>query len=721
MTSPRYAPTRLALCLALALAAPAAAALKLDYPETRRIEHVDTYHGIDVADPYRWLEEDVRESEEVRRWVEAQNEVTFAFLESIPERPAIRERLTELADYERYTAPAKEGGRYFFSKNEGLQDQSVLYTQRTLLEEPRVLLDPNEWSEDGTVALAGFSVSPDGRRAAFARAEAGSDWRVWRVMEIDSGEVLADELRWTKFTGASWTADSEGFFYSRYPEPEEGSEYQAVARDQQVYYHRVGTAQTEDVLVYARPDQPDLGFGAEVTEDGRYLVLSAAKGTRGNLVAVKDLTEPYGMPVPIVPDQEHDFGFIGNDGPVLYFATDFEAPRERVIGIDLRRPVREHWREVIPESDHTLQSASLVGNLFAVTYLEDAKTRVRLFSLEGEPVRDVELPGIGSAFGFGGRRSDTETFYTFTSFATPPSIFRYDLVSGESTLFHRAEVDFDPDDYQVRQVFYTSKDGTRVPMFIAHRKGIELDGSNPTLLYGYGGFEISIRPSFSSMTLAWMEMGGVYAVANLRGGGEYGEAWHQAGTKLEKQNVFDDFIAAAEWLIAEGYTRPEKLAIRGGSNGGLLVGAAMTQRPELFGAALPAVGVMDMLRFHRFTAGRFWVDDYGSADDPEEFRALRAYSPYHNLEPGTSYPATLVTTADTDDRVVPAHSFKFAARLQQCHVGEDPVLIRIETRAGHGAGTPTSKRIEETTDEWSFLVETLGMELPEGYGASAAP
>jgi len=712
----------LALSLAPLAAAPAlAAGPELDYPETRRVDHVDTYHGVEVADPYRWLEEDVRESEEVRRWVEAQNEVTFAFLESIPERAAIRERLTELADYERVTVPEREGGRYFFLRNEGLQDQSVLYTQRSLAEEPRVLLDPNEWSEDGTVALRGFSVSPDGRLAAFSRSEAGSDWQVWRVMEIDSGELLPDELRWTKFTNAAWTADSKGFFYARYPEPEEGAQYQAVARNQTVWYHRVGAPQAEDVLVHARPDDPDLGFDAQVTDDGRYLVLSAAEGTGGNSVAVKDLSEPYGMPVPVVPDMENDFGFVGNDGPVLFFATELEAPRERVIAIDLRRPGREHWREVIPEAEDALQGASLVGNLFVLTYLEDAKTRVRIFDLDGAPVRDVELPGIGSAFGFGGRRSDTETFYTFTSFATPPSIYRYDLASGESTLHHRAAVDFDPDDYQVDQVFYTSEDGTRVPMFIAHRKGIELNGANPTLLYGYGGFEISMRPGFSAMTLAWLEMGGVYAMANLRGGGEYGEDWHLAGTKLQKQNVFDDFIAAAEWLISQGYTRPDKLGIRGGSNGGLLVGAAMTQRPDLFGAALPAVGVMDMLRFHQFTAGRFWVDDYGSADDPEEFEALRAYSPYHNLKEGTAYPATLVTTADTDDRVVPGHSFKFAARLQQCHQGEAPVLIRIETRAGHGGGTPTSKMIEETTDEWAFLVETLGVELPAGYGATAAP
>lgn len=713
------------LCCASLLAwaaAPAGAgeAPEIRYPETRKVKHVDVYHGIEVPDPYRWLETDVRESDEVRAWVEAQNEVTFRFLESIPEREALRERLTELWNYEKYSAPFKEGGRYFFLKNDGLQDQSVLYTQRTFLEEPRVLLDPNEWSEDGTVALAGLSVSPDGRHAAFARAEAGSDWQLWRVVEIDSGELLPDEIRWTKFTEAAWTRDGEGFFYARYPEPEEGEKHVAVAQDQKIYYHRLGTPQDEDVLVYERPHQPDMGFGLEVTEDGRYLVISAAKGTSGNLVLVDDLAEPYGMPVTLLGDLEHDYRFVANDGPVFYFVTDRGAPLRRLIAVDLRRTAAEHWREVVPEGEQTLEGANLVGNLFVARYLEDAKTRVRLFSLEGEPVRDVELPGIGTAFGFGGHRDDTETFYSFSSFATPPSIYRYDLVSGESTAIRQAEVDFDPDDYVVEQVFYTSKDGTRVPMFLAHRKGIELDGDNPTLLYGYGGFKISLTPSFSVSRLAWMEMGGVFALANLRGGGEYGEAWHEAGIKLQKQNVFDDFIAAAEWLIDNDYTRPERLAIQGGSNGGLLVGAAMTQRPELFGAALPAVGVMDMLRYDEFTAGRFWVDDYGSSDDPEEFQALHAYSPYHNLRDGTAYPATLVTTADTDDRVVPAHSFKFAARLQRAHAGEAPVLIRIETRAGHGGGKPTSKQIEEVADAWAFLVETLGMELPEGYSAPAA-
>jgi prolyl oligopeptidase len=684
----------------------------IDYPETRKVDQVDEYHGVRVEDPYRWLEDDVRESDDVRRWVEAQNEVTSGYLEAIPERSRIRERLTQLWNYERYSPYSKEGGRYFFFKNDGLQDQQVLYTRRTLLEEPRVLLDPNGWSEDGTVAIGGTSPSPDGRYLAYARAESGSDWRTWRVMEIDSGGELGDRIEWTKFTNLAWTEDSEGFFYARYPKPEEGAEYQAVARDQQVYYHRLGTSQDDDVLVYEREHQPDLGFGLGVTDDGRWLLITGSRGTSGNLLLARDLTEPYAMPREIVGELEHDVFPLGTVGDTLFVQTDFGAPRMRVMAIDLARSGRDSWREVIPEAEDTLESVSLVGNLFIARYLDDAKSRVRLFDLEGGPVRDVDLPGIGSVAGFGGRRSDTETFYSFSSFDTPPSVYRYDMASGQSTLLHRAEVDFDPADYRVSQVFFTSEDGTQVPMFLAHKEGIELDGSNPTVLYGYGGFKISLTPYFSPARLAWMEMGGVYAVANLRGGGEYGEAWHEAGIKAKKQNVFDDFIAAAEWLIEKGYTRPDKLAVQGGSNGGLLVGAVMTQRPELFGATLPSVGVMDMLRYHEFTAGRFWIDDYGSAVDPEEFEALYAYSPYHNLRAGTAYPATLVTTADTDDRVVPGHSFKFAARLQETHTGPDPVLIRIETRAGHGGGTPTSKIIEEAADEWAFLVEELGMELP---------
>ncbi len=707
----RFSRAALATVAAVLALAPAIEA-KTTYPQTRRIDHVDVYHGVQVPDPYRWLEDDVRESKPVAEWVEAENKVTFDYLEKLPAREAIEERLTELWNYEKIEGIFKAGGRYFMERNDGLQNQSVLYTMDALDGEPRVLLDPNTWSEDGTVALAGFAVSDDGRYLAYGVADGGSDWRTWRVLSIEDGNLLPDELRWLKFTSAAWTPDGRGFFYGRYDAPEEGAEYQELNLNQQLYYHRVGTPQSEDVLVYRRPDHPDWGFFPEVTEDGRYLVVTIWKGTDARYrIAYRDLTEPYGMMTDLIEDFDQEYSLVGSNGPVLYFQTDLEAPRRRVIAIDLRKPGREHWKEVLPQSDDTLIAAGLIGNLWVARYLEDARSAVRIFTESGEPVRSVELPGIGSARGFSGRRSDTETFYEFSSFATPPSVYRYDLITGESRLIKRAEVDFDPADYEVKQVFYESKDGTRVPMFIAHRKGIALDGGNATLLYGYGGFDIPMTPSFSVSRLAWMEMGGVFAMANLRGGGEYGEPWHKAGTKTRKQNVFDDFIAAAEWLIANKYTTSSRLGIQGRSNGGLLVGAAMTQRPDLFGAALPGVGVMDMLRFHKFTAGRFWVDDYGSADDPDEFKALRAYSPYHNLKKGVSYPATLVTTADTDDRVVPGHSFKFAAALQWAHAGSAPVLIRIETRAGHGAGTPTKKRIEQVTDEWAFLAANLGLEV----------
>ncbi len=700
-----------ALVFAAAISAPCDADAPHAYPDTKRIDHVDTYHGTEVADPYRWLETDVRNSQEAAAWVAEQNKLTFGYLKSIPQREAINRRLTQLWDYEKYSSPAKIGGRYFYLKNDGLQNQSVLYTMDSLEGESRVLIDPNRWSQDGTVALAGTAVSEDGRWLAYGVAEAGSDWRTWRVMEVESGKVLDDELKWVKFSSPSWTIDAKGFFYGRYDEPTQGAEFQSLNYNQRLFYHRVGTAQSEDVLVYQRSDQPSWGFDTDVTEDGRYLIITVWKGTDSRYrVLYKDLTEPYGMPIELIDNFDNEYTFVGNDGAVFYFKTDLDAERGRLIAIDTRAPGRENWREIIPQADETLTGVGLLANMFVAHYLKDAKTQIKMVDVEGRFVREVEFPGIGSAFGFGGRRADTETFYVFSSFDTPPGIYRYDMITGRSSLFRRAEVDFDPDDYQVKQVFYHSKDGTRVPMFIAHKKGIRLDGSNPTLLYGYGGFNASMTPRFSITRLAWMEMGGVFAMANLRGGGEYGETWHQAGTKLNKQNVFDDFIAAAEWLIENKYTRTDKLAVQGGSNGGLLVGAVMTQRPELFGACLPAVGVMDMLRFHKFTAGRFWVDDYGSSDDPEEFKALLAYSPYHNIKPGTKYPPTLVTTADTDDRVVPGHSFKFAAALQYAQTGDAPTLIRIETRAGHGAGKPTAKIIEEVADQWAFLVKTLRME-----------
>ncbi len=719
-----------------------AAGDRMTYSPTKKIDHVDELHGVKVADPYRWLEEDVRESKDVAEWVAAKNKETAAYLASIPQREAIKARLTELWNYEKYGPPFKAGRRYFYVKNDGLQNQSVLYKMDSLNGEPTVLIDPNAWAKDGTVALGATSFSDDGRYVAYSVADAGSDWNTWRIIEVETNRLLTDELRWVKFSGASWTPDNKGFFYCRYDEPPAGAAFLKTNLNQKVYYHRVGTAQAEDVLAYKRPDEPTWGFGLKVSEDGRYLVINIWKGTDDKYrVLYKDLTEPYGMPIDLIENFDHEYSFIGNDGTTFYFVTDLEAPRKRIVAIDIsqgspvaprqearstndsdeKKTSEKHEpqasrplpriREIIPQSTETLINADLVGNQFVLTYLKDAKTQVKLHAVDGKFVREVAFPGIGTAAGFGGKRTDTETFYSFSSFATPPSIFRYDLLTGESKLLRQAKVKFNSDDYEVQQVFYSSKDDTKVPMFLTYKKGIKLDGSNPTLLYAYGGFSIPLTPSFSVARVAWLELGGVLAVANLRGGGEYGEEWHKAGTKLQKQNVFDDFIAAAEWLIANKYTSPKKLAIQGGSNGGLLVGACMTQRPELFGACLPAVGVMDMLRFHKFTAGRFWVDDYGSADNADEFKALLAYSPYHNLKPNTQYPATLVTTADTDDRVVPGHSFKFAARLQEHHTGDAPTLIRIETRAGHGAGKPTAKLIEETADLWAFLVKNLGMNV----------
>jgi prolyl oligopeptidase len=694
------------LCLGSALAEP------LKYPDTRREDRTETLHGTKVADPYRWLEDDVRKSPEVKAWVEAQNRVTNAFLESIPERRGIESRITDLWNYEKYSTPAKVGGRYFYRKNDGLQNQSVLYTLDRLDGEPRMLIDPNTWSKDGTVSLGSTAVSQDARYLAYSVSEAGSDWQTWKVLDVNKGKPLADELKWVKFSEASWTADNKGFFYSRYDEPKPGETFQSVNLNQKVFYHRVGTPQSDDVLVYKRPDHPDWGFQAAATDDGRYLVITTWQGTDDRYrITYRDLAEPLAMPIDLIDNFENDYTFIDNDGPVFYFRTDLKAPKGRVIAIDVRKPEREHWKVIIPEAKDKLEAVTMVGNLLIASYLKDAHTQVKMYTPEGAFVRELELPGIGTAAGFSGRRTDTETFYVFTSYATPPTIFRYDLVTGKSILYRSSKVKFDSSAYEVRQMFVPSKDGTKVPVFITLKKGTRLDGTNPTLLYGYGGFNVALQPAFSISIAAWLEMGGTYAVANLRGGGEYGKEWHKAGTKEKKQNVFDDFIAAAEYLIKEKYTSTDKLAIKGGSNGGLLIGAVMTQRPDLFGACLPHVGVMDMLRFHKFTAGRFWVDDYGSPDDAEDFPALFKYSPYHNLKQGVKYPPTMVITADTDDRVVPGHSFKFAAQLQYCQAGDAPVVARIETRAGHGAGKPTAKQIEELADEYAFLVKCLKMKL----------
>jgi prolyl oligopeptidase len=682
----------------------------LKYPDTPRGPQVDDYHGTKVADPYRWLEDDVRTSKDVAAWVEEENKVTNAYLAAIPQRESIRKRLTELWNYEKYSAPSKEGGKYFFTKNDGLQNQSVLYVQDTLTAAPKVVLDPNTWSKDGTVALAGLDISPDGKHMAFGKAEAGSDWAVWRVMELATGKILDDELRWIKFSSPTWSRDNTGFWYGRFPEPKKGEKYQGLAFNQKIYWHTVGTPQSEDKLVYEQPEHPDWGFQANATEDGKYLVLTAWIGTdHRNRVWYKDLSDPKGTFVEVVPNFDNAYDYLGNDGPIFYFRTDLKAPMHRVVSMDLRN-IAAGVKEVIPQDKRdNLTHVSLLGDQFIASYLKDAQTAVKVFKIDGSFVRDVELPGVGTASGFGGQRKETETFYSFSSFATPPSTYRYDLATGKSELLRRSNVKFDPTDYEVHQVFYTSKDGTKIPMFISHKKGLKLDGSNPTLLYGYGGFNISLTPAFSISKLEWMEMGGIYAQASIRGGGEYGKDWHQAAVKLNRPKAYEDFIAAAEYLIKEKYTSSPKLAIQGGSNGGLLVGACMTKRPDLYGACLPAVGVMDMLRFHKFTAGRYWVDDYGSADDPEQFKVIYSYSPYHNLKKGVKYPATLVTTADTDDRVVPSHSFKFIAELQHDQGGPAPVLARIETRAGHGAGRPTSKIIEEVADQWAFLVKNLGM------------
>jgi prolyl oligopeptidase len=668
---------------------------------------VDIYHGQPVPDPYRWLED--LDSERTRAWIEAQNQLTFDYLQRIPARQRLLERLTQLWNYEKYSQPFKEGGRYFYFKNDGLQNQSVLYTQESLEAEARVLLDPNTLSEDGTVALSGIAISRDGRYLAYGLSRSGSDWQEWKVRDIETGEDLPDHLRWIKFSGASWTPDGQGFFYSRYDEPPPGREYESANYFQKLYYHRLGTPQSEDLLVYHRPDQKEWGFAGGVTEDGNYLIISVWRGTDPkNLLFYKDLRDPNLPVVELIREFEAEYSFVGNDGSRFWLLTDLNAPRRRLVTIDLDNPGQV--QEVIPEAEETLQGVSLINNQFVAFYLKDAHTQIKTFALDGTYLGEIPLPGLGSASGFGGKRYDTETFYTFTSFTTPPTIYRYDFTTGRSTLFRQPQVDFDPQAYEVQQVFYPSKDGTRIPMFLVHRRGLARTGDHPTLLYGYGGFGISLTPSFSVGLVAWLEMGGVYAQPNLRGGGEYGEAWHQAGTKLNKQKVFDDFIAAAEWLVANGYTNPSKLAISGGSNGGLLVGACLTQRPDLFAAALPAVGVFDMLRFHKFTIGWAWISEYGSPEDPEEFKALYAYSPLHNLKPGTVYPATLITTADHDDRVVPAHSFKFAAALQAAQGGSQPILIRIDTKAGHGAGKPTTKLIEETADRWAFLVEVLGIQ-----------
>jgi prolyl oligopeptidase len=692
----------------LALTVYASGQEKLPYPVAKKVAQVDDYHGVKVADPYRWLEDP--DSPDSRAWIEAENKLTFGYLEQIPERKAIHQRMTELWNYERVTRPAQKSGRYFFAHNTGLQNQNVVFWLDSLSAEPKLLLDPNTLSADGTVALRTTVVSNNGKLFLYGTSASGSDWQEFHVRDVDTGKDLPDVIKWVKFSGASWTHDDKGFFYSRYDEPKPGSMLRDTNYFQKLYFHRLGTPQSEDPLIYNRPDAKDMGFGGYVTDDGHYLIIVVSQGTSPkNRLYYKDLTEKNAPVVKLLDDFDASYNFVDNDGPVFWIMTDLDAPRQRVIAIDTRHSERANWKTIIPESNDKLESLSVIHDNFIGVYLKDAHADVRVFDLTGKLLRTLTLPGIGTVEGFEGKRSDKETFYSYVSFTMPETVYRYDAVSGESTPFRRPKLSFNPDDFDTEQVMYTSKDGTRAPLFITHKKGLKLDGENPTLLYGYGGFDVNMSPEFRVYNIVWLEMGGIYAQAVTRGGSEYGENWHLAGTKQHKQNVFDDFISAAEWLQKNHYTSPAKLAIHGGSNGGLLVGACITQRPDLFGAALPAVGVMDMLRFQKFTIGWAWTSDYGSSDDPEQFKALYAYSPLHNLKPGTKYPPTLITTADHDDRVVPAHSFKFVATIQADQAGDAPVLIRIETKAGHGAGKPVSKSIEEFTDQWAFLVRNLNM------------
>ncbi len=683
-----------------------------EYPETRTDDVVDAPFGEEVADPYRWLENDVRTDEEVADWVARENAVTNAFLAKLPGRDAFKARITELMDYERFGLPTEKGGHYFYTRNDGLQNQNVLYVRDGIDGEARVLIDPNDWSDDDATALAGYAITEDGGKLAYLIQDGGSDWRTVKVLDVATGDVLDDTVEWVKFSALDWAKDGSGFYYSRFPATGEGETFQALNTNHKVYFHRLGTDQSEDTLVYATDDRPELNHFAQVSNDGRYVIVTSSSGTDDRYeVTLIDRDYPDAEPMTLVGGFENNFSYVGNIGSVFYFVTDDDAPLKRVVKTDITTndPM---WHTVIPESEQTLDGVSLVGGKLIVSYLVDAKSKIEVYGLDGTSLGDVELPGIGSADGFGGEPDQSETFYSFSSYNRPSTIYRYDVASGESTVWAQPEVSFDPDDFVVEQKFYTSKDGTRVPMFLVRSKAVAESGEAvPTLLYGYGGFDISLTPGFSASRLAWIEAGGAYVVANIRGGGEYGKAWHDGGRLNNKQNVFDDFIAAGEYLIAEGITPEDGLAIQGGSNGGLLVGAVTNQRPDLFAAGNAAVGVMDMLRFDKFTAGRYWVDDYGYPSKEADWKVLRAYSPYHNIRSGVDYPALLVTTADTDDRVVPGHSFKYTAALQAADLGDKPQLIRIETRAGHGSGKPTDKAIEEAADVLAFLAAFTGLDL----------
>jgi prolyl oligopeptidase len=684
-------------------------AQQIQYPTTRRVDHVDAYHGVKVPDPYRWLEDD--NSAETAAWVEAQNKITFGYLEKIPLRKPLLERIRSLNDYEKYSAPSRKGPYFFFSKNAGLQNQSVLYIQKGLDGEPEVLIDPNAWSPDGTVRLSAFAPSKDARYAVYGVSRSGSDWQEYKVMELATKKILPDTIEWVKVSGVAWQGD--GFYYSRYPAPRKGDELDSVNENHQVYFHRVGTPQAKDELVYQDAANPQRFHFLETTEDERFAILSISdrgKGKDGNSLFVRDLSKGEKEFRPVIEEiGDSTYSVIDNVDDKLLVATNHGAPNTRVVLIDPSRPAEAEWKTVMAEKPEPLQGATTAGGKLFATYLKDVATRAYVHRLDGTLENEVALPGPGVAGGFGGQRDATFVFYTFNSLNVPPTIYRYDIASRKSTAFREPKVPgYDPAEYETKQVFYATKDGTKIPMFLVHRKGLKLDGSNPTLLYAYGGFNVVQSPTFSAARLALLQQGFVYASANIRGGGEYGEAWHKAGMKLNKQNVFDDFIAAAEWLIANKYTSPARLAIQGGSNGGLLVGAVMNQRPELFRVAVPQVGVMDMLRFHKFTIGWNWIADYGSSDNPEEFKALYAYSPMHNIRKGAKYPPTLITTADHDDRVVPAHSFKYAATLQELAAPGTPILIRIETKSGHGASN-LQKQLETTADIYAFIMWNMGI------------
>ena len=678
---------------------------KMAYPKTNKIDIADTYFGNTINDPYRWLEDD--RSAETKAWVEAENKVTQNYLNRIPFRPAIKSRLETLWNYEKYTAPFKEGDYTYFYKNDGLQNQYVLYRQKDKTK-PEVFLDPNTFSKDATTSLAGIEFTKDGSMAAYQISEGGSDWRKVIILNTNDHSIIGDTLIDVKFSGLAWKGN-EGFYYSSYDKPKEGSQLSGLTQFHKLYFHSTGSSQKEDRLIFGGEQTPRRYIGAGLTEDERFLVITAAESTTGNELYFQDLSKPGSPIINVVNNFKGDHSIIDNQGSKLYIFTNLNAPNYKVVTVDSSNPAPENWKDLIPETDNVLSISTAGGKIFA-NYLKDATSLVLQYDMDGNLERTVTLPGVGSASGFYAKKSEKELYYTFTSYIYPPTIFKYIIANGQSIEYKKSGVKFDPSNFTSKQVFYTSKDGTKIPMIITHKKGIELNGKNPTLLYGYGGFSVSLTPAFSTSNIILLEQGGIYAVPNLRGGGEYGEKWHLAGTKMNKQNVFDDFIAAAEYLISNKYTSKDFLAVSGGSNGGLLVGAVMSQRPELFKVALPAVGVLDMLRYNKFTAGAGWAYDYGTAEDSKEmFEYLLKYSPYHALKPGVSYPATLITTADHDDRVVPAHSFKFAARLQEYHKGESPALIRIETNAGHGAGKPTAKIIEEQADKWAFMLYNMGL------------